>query len=90
MLVLAATFTITSNQGEDFLTKDDEYQKSNIIVTAYVKTVDFVIAKDGYRFSSVTGITAYVIGILYLNIIIINLVVALVGDVYDEVNNVRA
>ena len=56
---------------------------------SFVKTVDFAIAKDGYKFNSVSGMTAYVLGILYINIIIINLVIALVSDVYDGVMNVR-
>ena len=35
------------------------------------------------------GSTCYVLGILFLNIIILNIVIALVGDVYDSVVEVK-
>ena len=52
-------------------------------------TLDFTMAKDEYRFTSTAGIIAYVFGLLYLNIIVLNLVIALVGHVYDSVMDVR-
>jgi hypothetical protein len=47
------------------------------------------MAKDDFRFSTVTGTVTYVLGLLYLNIIILNLVIALVGNVYDAVMDVK-
>ena len=36
-----------------------------------------------------TGDIAYVLAILYLNIIILNVIIALVSDVYDKVMEIR-
>jgi hypothetical protein len=48
------------------------------------------MAKDSdFRFNSLTGQITYVLGLLYLNIIILNLVIALVGSVYDSVMDVK-
>ena len=47
--------------------------------------MDFLVAKDNYRFISPSGQVCYLIGLFHLNIIILNLVIALVGDVYDRV-----
>ena len=52
-------------------------------------TVDFTMGSDDYRFSSTAGIIAYVFGVFYLNIIVLNLVIALVGHVYSSVMDVR-
>lgn len=90
LFFLASVFThLSVNDGEDFLGHDDEYKDSSIVFKAFYKTVDFTVAKDGYRFKKPIGILAYVLGILYLNIVILNLVIALVGEVYDGVMQVR-
>ena len=47
------------------------------------------MAKDGYRFKTGNGIFFYFLGILYLNIVILNLVIALVQDSYDAVMLVK-
>ena len=69
--------------------KDEEYTNFDYFGRSYLKTVDFTVNKDEFRFSTLTGLIIYVLGLLYLNIIILNLVIASVGDIYDEVMQVR-
>jgi ABC-type phosphate transport system permease subunit len=54
-----------------------------------LKTVDFTQNKNEYKFKTVTGDITYVLAILYLNIIILNVIIALVGDVYERVMAVK-
>lgn len=61
----------------------------SLLTRSFLKTLDFAFAKDGYRFDTASGISAYVFGIYYLSIIMLNLVIALVGDKYDNVMQVR-
>ena len=84
IFVLAAIFSITVMNGEDYFSKDGEYTKYSHVLRSFLLTVDFTQGKDDYRFSSSTGCIVYVMGLLYLNIIILNLVIAITGDVYDS------
>lgn len=54
-----------------------------------LKTLDFALAKDGYRFNYAIGAILYVLAMIFLNVVILNLVIALVGDEYDGVMQVR-
>jgi len=80
---------LSINVGEDYLKHDDEYKELTVIPKAFFKTLDFSMAKDGYRFSKIDGNLFYTFGIIYLNIVILNLVIAIVGEVYDEVMQVK-
>ena len=66
--------------GEAFLTDDDEFIERNKFVRSFLKTMDFAIAKDGYKYKSATGTFFYVYGIYFLHIIMLNIVIALVSD----------
>ena len=83
IFILAAVFTISVNQGEDFFPADGDYTHFGQIPRSFIQTIDFTQGKDEYKFSSVTGCIVYVLGLLYLNIIILNLVIALTGDVFE-------
>ena len=66
------------------MSPDAEYKDFVPFPRSLLKTVDFTLAKDDYRFTTVAGSVSYLLGMLYLNIIILNIVIALVGDVYDN------
>ena len=89
VLILSAIFTLTDNQDENFLEWEGdngkEYEHRFRFFKSYLKTIDFTQSKNEYRFKTVTGDIAYVLAIFYLNIIILNVIIALVGDVYDKV-----
>jgi hypothetical protein len=68
---------------------DGEYLEWSRFPKSYFKALDFTMGKDEYKFKSYSGSAVYVLGVIYLNIIILNLVIALVGDVYDSVMMVR-
>jgi hypothetical protein len=89
ILVLASVFTLTTNQGEEFLKQDSGFEERGSLGASFLHTLDFAMAKDDYKFKSFTGQIAQTIGILYLNIIVLNLVIALVGDVYDNIMSVK-
>ena len=84
LLCIAAIFSITEMNGEDFFSTDGNYSKHGHFFRSFLLTLDFTQGKDDYRFSSTTGCIIYVVGLLYLNIIILNLVIAITGDVYDS------
>ena len=87
---LAAVFTLSVNNGEKFLADEDgDYTGRTVFGRSYLKVVDFVENKDEFKFSSFSGDGVYLLAILYLNIIILNLVIALVGDVYENVMALR-
>ena len=56
---------------------------------AYLKVIDFTQNKQEYRFKSITGDIVYALALLYLNIIILNVIIALVSDTYEKVMEVR-
>ena len=49
-----------------------------------MKSTDFMVTKDDMKFRTFTGCAVACIGIVYLNIIILNLVISLVGDTFDN------
>ena len=79
----------TQKHGETFLEFDDEYSLQGKFIKSFLKIIDFCFAKDGYRFQTTVGSSFYVFGIYFLNIILLNIVIAVVGDKYDEVMQVR-
>jgi len=85
----AAVFTHSDQHGENFHEDGDDYENWSKFPRSYFKTLDFTMGKDNYKFTTGTGATAYTLGMLYLNVIILNLVIALVGDVYDSVMTVK-
>lgn len=82
-------FVSTENHGEEFLRFDLEYHFRSKFYKSFLKTIDFAFAKDSYRFTSLVGTIYYVFGLYYLNIIMLNLVIALVGDQYEESMQVK-
>jgi hypothetical protein len=82
MMFLAAIYALTCTHGETFLDGEEDYKgKRNRLAISYLKIADFTQNKNGYFFQSIAGEIVYVVGMLYLNIIILNLVIAVVGDV---------
>ena len=77
--------------GEEYFTNGDQpYEEDIPLVRSILMTIDFSMAKDSdHRFKTTTGQIVYFFGAVYLNIIILNLVIALVGNVYNEVMDVR-
>jgi hypothetical protein len=85
ILLLAAVFTLTDNQGERFLEFNDDYEHRNDIFTAYLKTFDFTQYKNKYTFDTTSGCIVYVVGLIYLNIIIVSFIIALVYQTYSNI-----
>jgi hypothetical protein len=92
ILFLAVVFILMDNQEEEFLTFEAEipdYPHRNVFFRSYLKTLDFTQGKNEYKFKTFTGDIVYVIGIIYLNIVILNLVIAIVGNVFEAVMAVK-
>ena len=92
ILFLAVVFILMDNQEEEFLTFDadiPDYPNRNFLFRAYLKTLDFSQGKNEYRFKTFTGSIMYVFGIIFLNIVILNLVIAIVGNVFEAVMAVK-
>ena len=84
IFILAAVYSITEMNGEDYYSSDSKYANYGHLYRSYLQTIDFTQGKDEYRFVSNTGSTIYVLGLLYLNIIVLNLVIAITGEVYTS------
>jgi len=52
-------------------------------------TIDFSQNKSEYQFISFNGGIIYIIGLLYLGFIIVNLIIAVVGDTYEKIMSVK-
>ena len=78
-------FVSADKNGEYYLQHDGEYNERDSFFKSILKTIDFAFAKDSYTFKTSVGTYNYTFGIFFLNIIMLNIVIALVGDKYDEV-----
>ena len=88
-ITLACVFVSTDSHGENFNNLEDGYENASKYGRSLLKIIDFTFAKDGYKFKNPIGQFFYVFSLYFLNIITLNLVIALVGDKYDEVMQVR-
>ena len=77
-----SSFELVEDYDADYISRGDFWR-------SFLKTLDFAVTKDDYKFRSWTGQSIQVIGIVYLNIIILNFVIALVSDVYSNIQNVK-
>ena len=84
VFTLAAVHSLTTMNGEDYYEGDGHYAIFGNVYRSYLKTIDFTQGKDEYRFITKTGSMIYVIGLLYLNIVVLNLVIAITGTVYEK------
>lgn len=70
--------------GESYVLFDQEYVNLNKFTKVFMKTTDFFMGKDGYKFITWEGQLLYLMCMIFLNLTINNISIAILAEAYQK------
>ena len=85
-MIFATIFVATDFNGEKFLNSQDSYNDFPTSVRAFTNVWDLMNGMGDWKAETYTGLLFYYILTVFVNIGMLNIVISVVSDIYEQVS----
>ena len=86
IIIFGIIFQQLEEEDEKFISHDPkEYENANVMLRMYLKSWDFMLGTQVYKFQNLIGFAVYIIATIQINISMLNMVISVVADTYEKV-----